>query len=861
MTSGLNIGISGLQAQQAALATTAHNIANANNSGYSRQVVEMGTNPPQLGGGTYFGTGVSILSVNRSYDPFLTNRVRFDTVSFNEFDQFHASASSVDNLLADPSTGVTPALKEFFDALQMASTDSSSTPLRQVVLSEGDVLVNRFGVLYSQLDQLNELANQQLQTITSEITVLAEGIADLNIQISTSSGSTAASTPNDLLDQRDEAIRRLAELVGVQVLEQNDGSINISIGNGQPLVVGAQFRIVATQPGQNDASIDDVVFSNRTGTTNSVITNQLTGGQVGGIIDFREQILSPAFRELGRVAIAVAISVNDQHEEGMDLEGDINQRFFNDMNSTTLAERRVVADGDNNNLSSSDISVTIRDVDELTASDYSLNFSGSNTLTYSLVRLSDNEIVTTGTVTNIYPVNIWADGLSVNIGSGPFSSGDRFVLQPTRFGATDLSMEVESTENLAFAVPVVATADAENSGTGIMTPGRILDIDNDTFSTAANAMTPPILIRFSSTTRYDVLDNTDPSNPVQLAPPMRNQLYIPGFPNDIFTADSGETSVISSDASVGVSLGSANNAYAATVLSASYRDPETNTVTNFTDVTTSLNDSAASIATQINTGFTGISATAFTEVTVSNLGVGTTFTVNGEAVTGLDFNELADNINTNTTLAGQGVTAYLNGNDLLLRDAEGDDVTLVTAGGNLDVGGTTFAAGSTVTTGGSVQIVMGDGWRLTTDGAGIFSNVPTETSMFRGYQVTLSGKPEVGDTFEIEYNTSGFSDNRNLLELVGLEALKLMENGTATYAESYGGLVESVGALTNEASIRRETQESLLKQSIADRDNASAVNLDEEAARLIEFEVAYNASAQVVSIARSLFDTLIGAIS
>ncbi|PCJ21905.1 MAG: flagellar hook-associated protein FlgK [Gammaproteobacteria bacterium] len=861
MTSGLNIGISGLRAQQLALSTTAHNIANANNPGYSRQITEMGTNPPQGGGGTFFGTGVSVLSVNRSYDPFLTNRVRFDTVSFNEFNQFHASASSVDNLLADPSTGVTPALKEFFDAMQTASTDSSSTPLRQVVISEGGVLVNRFGVLYSQLDQQNELANQQLKTIASEISVLAEGIADLNIQISTSQGSSAASSPNDLLDQRDEAIRRLAELVGVQIIEQNDGTINISIGNGQPLIVGAQFRTVGTIPGRDDASIDDVVFSNRTGTINSVITAQITGGKMGGVIDFREQILSPAFRELGRVAVSLSFSVNEQHEEGMDLEGDINQRFFSDMNSSTLAQRRVIIDGDNNNTSSSDVNVTIRDVNELTSSDYALSFSGTGNLSYSLVRLSDNEVVTTGTLTNIYPVNIWVDGLSVNLESGPFASGDRFILQPTRFGARDIDLEIESTENLAFAVPVVATASSENSGTGITTSGRILDIDNATFSTTANELTPPILIRFTSGSRYDVLDNTDPSNPIQMVPPMRNQMFIPGFPNDIFTEDSRATSIQSVDASVGVSQTGANNLYAATVISASYRDPTTNLITTFPNVTTTLNDSAASIASQINTGFNGITASAHTEVTLANQGGGTTITVNGEAVVGLDFNAWVDSINTNTTLAVQGVTAYLSGNNLLLRDAQGEDVSVVIAGGNLDVGGTTFGAGSTVTTGGSVQVVMGEGWNFSTDGAGVFAGVPARASTYLGYQVTISGKPEVGDTFDIEYNTSGFSDNRNLLELVALEDLKLMENGTATYAESYGGLVESVGALTNEASIRRETQESLLRQSVSDRDNASAVNLDEEAARLIEFEVAYNASAQVVSIARSLFDTLINAIS
>lgn len=861
MSSALNIGITGLSVHQAGLATIGHNIANTNKEGFSRQVVEMGTNEPLLASGTFFGTGVNIASVIRSFDPFLTNRVRFDTVAFNEFAQYHESASSVDNLLADENTGVTAALKDFFDALQMASTDASSTPLRQVVLSDADVLVNRFNVLYTQLIELNNLANQQLATIASEMTVLAEGIANLNTQISTSQGSSAASTPNDLLDQRDEAIRKLGELVGTQVIEQSDGTVNISIGNGQPLVVGSQYRTVGTQQGDNDATVHDVVFGNRTGTSTSVITAQIAGGSMGGVLTFREQILEPAIRELGRVAIALSVTVNEQHQEGMDLEGDIDQLFFSDVNTSTLAARRVIVDGDNASNSSTDINVTIRDINELTTSDYELRFSGSGTLTYSLRRLTDNEIVTTGTLTSIYPINIWVDGMSVNIDSGPFSSGDRYILQPTRFGAQDISLEVDSTENLAFAAPVIATASAENTGTGQTTPGEVLDIDNATFSTTAGALTPPIMVRFTSTTTYEVLDITDPGNPVQLNPPMRNRTFTPGFPNDVFTADPEEVSMLSTGANVGLSIAGANNGYSAETINMTYRDPDTNVLTTFSALTTTANDSAASIANQINTAFNGVNASAFTEVTLANLGVGTTFTINGQAVTGLDFNLLADNINSNTTLAAQGVSAFVSGNNLLLRDSGGDDITIATAGGNLDIGGTTFAAGSTVTTGGTVQVITGEGWTFTTTGNGVFTSTPTATSTYRGYQVTLSGKPALGDTFVIDYNSQGLSDNRNLIDLLGLETQKMMDQGTATYAEAYGGLVESVGALTNEASIRKETHDSLLKQSIADRDNASAVNLDEEAARLIQFEVAYNASAQVVTIARSLFDTLISAVS
>jgi flagellar hook-associated protein 1 FlgK len=132
------------------------------------------------------------------------------------------------------------------------------------------------------------------------------------------------------------------------------------------------------------------------------------------------------------------------------------------------------------------------------------------------------------------------------------------------------------------------------------------------------------------------------------------------------------------------------------------------------------------------------------------------------------------------------------------------------------------------------------------------------------YQITqsFSGRAETGDTFSLAMSTNGVSDNRNALKLVDLQTkaaigVDALVGGTgSTFTDSYGDLVERVGTLTAQARVDSEASTAILKQATDNRDSLSAVSLDEEAANLIKFEQYYNASSQVIQVARSLFDTL-----
>src|SRR5690606_32019379 len=172
---------------------------------------------------------------------------------------------------------------------------------------------------------------------------------------------------------------------------------------------------------------------------------------------------------------------------------------------------------------------------------------------------------------------------------------------------------------------------------------------------------------------------------------------------------------------------------------------------------------------------------------------------------------------------------------------------------------------SAVTVGGRIDITMANGISLSTapsdsplfgdSSAGNFAQ-----SSFLGYQVALSGQPNAGDTFTIGFNTGGKNDNRNALAMVALETASTMHDGKLSFGEGYSKLVEEVGTKSSLAKINMEASKSLLEQSQTMRDGISGVNLDEEAADLIRFQQLYGANAQVISVARELFDTLLNAL-
>ncbi|WP_309044350.1 flagellar hook-associated protein FlgK [Marinobacter sediminicola] len=139
----------------------------------------------------------------------------------------------------------------------------------------------------------------------------------------------------------------------------------------------------------------------------------------------------------------------------------------------------------------------------------------------------------------------------------------------------------------------------------------------------------------------------------------------------------------------------------------------------------------------------------------------------------------------------------------------------------------------------------------------VFSDDPAAGVDYQGFQFKLTGKPAVGDTFEIAYNSNGVSDNRNAELLAALGTANTLNGKSQSFTEGYAGLVEDIGVKTRQSQFDLSAGKTLLEQSTAQRESVSGVNLDEEAGRLIQYQAAYNASAQVISVAQDLFNTLL----
>lgn len=907
MSGVLSTAVSGLRASQNALNTTGHNISNANTDGYSRQDIQFETRPAQFSGAGFIGAGVNTASIERVVNEFLITQLRLDSSAFNELDTFNNQIGKIDSMLADPNTGLSQGFQSFFASLQNAADDPTSIPSRQLVLTEADSLVSRFGTLHDRLKSVNDGLNQELSTAVSQINALSASIANLNDSISLALGKGQGDSPNDLLDQRDETVRQLAELVSLSVVEQTDGKLNVFVGTGQPLVVGSNVTNISLAAGEEDPQRKEIVLTSNG--SEQVITSLMSGGAIGGLLDFRDSVLDPTFNDLGRMAIVLTETMNQIQQQGLDLDGNFGTVFFSDINDPVTAANRVLPSAGNLPPDDRLMSVEIIDSSKMTVDDYKFQVE-PNSNRYSITRQGSNELVAQGVLTGAYPATIDFEGLRLNLVSGSFQGGDEFLLQPTRSGAADIELAITNNTALAFADPISTSSNSGNLGSGTVSQGEMISaVDSDgnllnSFSTAGQ-LTVPLIIKFTSATTFDVLDNSNPDTPIQLVPPLRNQSYTPGINNTLFTSDFGQTMEAGESSQLGALQNPAvlpmPNAYAgAENISFTFVDPISGGITTSAPISIGSGLSAKEAATALSQQ-AGVSATAFTSLSLDSLNIADPLTaqisINGinlidvstvpisdistatlpalNAPERIAFNDyLADQINGDPTLAQQGISA-ISGQDaagnaeLRIVSSTGEDIQVVLNGGALDTlavddanGGTQVLANTQgVAVGGTVDVKMKDGLSMASDlgGASLRFAAINPQSTFLGFQVTLNGRPENGDSFTVNFNADGSSDNRNALRFAAVESNKLLSGGQSI-TESYATLVETVGTESNLSRINREASKSLLEQTQTSRDSISGVNLDEEAARLIQFEQLYNANARVISVARDLFDTLLSSV-
>lgn len=458
----LSIGLSGLSASKTQLSITGHNITNVNTPGYSRQDASQATRSPQFSGAGYIGSGTSLVDVRRSYSEFLTSQLRSSTSLNSDVEAYKSQIDQLDSLLAGTTTGITPSLQKFFSALQTAAEDPANIPARQLVLAEAEGLARRFNTVYDRLSEQNSFTNKQMSAVTDQVNRLAGSIGSLNEAIAIAAAN--GKQPNDLLDARDEAVRQLSGYIGVTVVPQDDSSFNVFIGSGQPLVVGSTVAKLEVVPGQGDPNRHEVQFIS--GGSRQGITSQITGGELGGLIRYREEVLDSTMNSLGRLSLAVSDQVNTQLGQGLDLKGQVGSALFGNYNEPALAKLRVNAFAGNSNAQPV---LNITDTSVLTTSDYLMEYDASGP---KVRRLSDNQLMNVTDTTPPTGVLTITDkdgvdqGFQVVLGSPAPVAGDKFSLQPTRRGAADIKATLDQADQLAFAAPVRAESNLQNAGTG-----------------------------------------------------------------------------------------------------------------------------------------------------------------------------------------------------------------------------------------------------------------------------------------------------------------------------------------------------------------------------------------------------------
>lgn len=450
------VGLTGLRAAQTNLSVTGHNISNVNTPGYSRQTTVQAANPAGSTGAGFIGKGASIVDIQRISNQFLTNQLWSSTNRNSDVQAFQSQIEELNNLLAGEATGITPGLQKVFDALQTAVEDPANLPARQLLLSEAESLAARFNTVQQSLTTQNNFIGRQMGTITDQVNRLASSVAGYNDSIAKSVAN--GGQPNDLLDARDEAIRKLNELVGVTVVPQDDNTLNLFIGTGQPLVVGIDASSMRTVPGRSDPSRVDIQLVS--GGSAQDVTGLVSGGELGGLLRYRTEVLDAALNSVGRLALSVADEINSQLSQGLDLNGNAGAPLFGDINSEGNVQLRSRALPGNTN-QDAQLRVTIDDTSKLTTSDYELSFI-SNT-EFTVRRVSDGSISGPFELDPLDPPVV--DGFSVELDAGSVADGDRFLLTPTRFGSGGINVQMQRPEELAFAAPAKIDASLDNRGT------------------------------------------------------------------------------------------------------------------------------------------------------------------------------------------------------------------------------------------------------------------------------------------------------------------------------------------------------------------------------------------------------------
>ena len=830
MSDLLGIGSSGVGAYQRALATVSNNIANVSTEGYTRQDVSLTANQPRLMGGSYLGTGARFDNVQRQYDAFVESNLRNSNSELASQKPLLSYVNRLIDVMGDESVGLTTAVNLFFESARDLASDPASIVSRSTFLRDADGLAARFRQLAGQFELLDNETRQSVETDVEQVNSLTQQLGLLNKQMV--KHSSASNQPSELLDQRDRLLRELSGLISVKTKFEPNGAVLVSVGDTLDqgiLVAQSNVRAISVSQSRIDSNKLEFVID---AYANPETMTGISTGKIGGVMSFRDTVLTPSVNALDNLATTMVNEINKVHRGGVDAEGLLGADLFAfnaDKPQQAVGMTMIVQDA-NRVAAAGQFRVIDNPLNSGTAqARIAYNqpeFAGPSGLLGDLALAKTPQIGSVNVSMSVsqpfaslglIPVGAKEMSLTLNNPAAGqsfqvLSRDGRHILGQT-LTANEQALLMKTgngmEENATYSASGInATYSASNSPTYL---------DMDIFMGAKAEV--GVQLQFNTTTG-DVIE------PKKLPAQLTGSTFVPfngPIAANTFTLNGHALPALTSTGSLSLNdvVSWLNSESASTGVTAS-------AVNNQLVLARPANDLTQDI--RLGMGSAG------TPTDLKKLGFDTRIAIKGGT--------LDDLLVFVTDRSGAASTAQVTAQ---FADIQGDmkqalrrSPMTVTFTSNTDY---TIVDTQTNTVLAARTLVVDP-------------NAPTPSLSYRGLSLAFSTAPKTGDVFSIDGNSDGIGNNEAMLQLVALEDAEIMPGGL-TLSEAYIERVNQVGNVARQASIAEQALSVVYQQAQEARDGISGVSLDEEASALVRFQQAYQANAKVMQTAMDLFQSIL----
>jgi flagellar hook-associated protein 1 FlgK len=449
----------GLLAQQLAIEVTGQNIANVQTEGYSRQDVTFQANTPRAVATGMIGTGVRIAGIERSHDQFLFNQIMDEGDLTGKTEVKKEIFEQIEVLFSEGSgRSLNDALSSFFEGVQDLSSNVQGMPERFNMVAKAEHLAFTFNQTGQQLFNIQRNIDFTIETKVADINSITAQIGKLNEGIHANE-PTGQYKANDLRDNRDRQVKKLSQLIDVQLINESDGQISLTTKNGTALVLRDRVFALSTSLNGDNESLKDINIDNGAGLTN--ITSSIKGGELRGYLDMRDAQVESILDKMNIMSGAIIQEFNRVHRDGFGLDGSSGLDFFNPMDVTVKTNV--------NNKGSAVVSMTNASPTSAPVDEYEITFTGANK--FDLKNLTTKASSGAFTFTQGSTFNI-KNSFAVNI-SGTATVGDKVKFSVSENAASKMAVSSSITENIRK----IAAGNTKNGDGGNAL--QMADLQND----------------------------------------------------------------------------------------------------------------------------------------------------------------------------------------------------------------------------------------------------------------------------------------------------------------------------------------------------------------------------------------------